>query len=145
MQKNNTQPPQKPKPKVELTELLAYNATASARKLLQKYGRQDAVGYDDLQSKLDDLYKYENDKIAIEKEFAEIHPHRDFILKYLSPPPTKTNIILPENTSALDGDSIKQQDIIQLGIKTDKFLITAISIVAVVGIVVYATSKHKSL
>ena len=145
MQKNNNQPPQKPKPKVELTELLAYNATASARKLLQKYGRQDAVGYDDLQEKLDDLYKFENDKIAVERAFAEIHPHRDFILKYLSPPPTKTNIILPENTSALDGESVKQPEIIQQGIKTDKFLITAISIVAVVGIVVYATSKHKAI
>ncbi len=145
MQKNNTQPPQKPKPKVELTELLAYNATASARKLLQKYGRQDAVGYEDLQEKLDDLYKYEKDKIAVEKDFASIHPHRDFILKYLSPPPTKTNIILPENTSALEGETKNQPEIIQQGIKTDKFLITALSIVAIAGIVVYATSKHKAV
>lgn len=132
---------QKPKPKVDLMELLAYNATASARKLLLKYGQPDAKNYGDLQSKLNNLYKSETDKIAIEKDLAEIHPHRDFILKYLAPP-VETKIILPEPISAASGEEEK----IKLGatgpLKDEKFLISTVAIVAIVGIIVYAT-KNK--
>lgn len=133
---------QKPKPKVDLMELLAYNATASARKLLLKYGKHDAKGYGDLQHKLNDLYKGEKDKIAIEKDLAAIHPHRDFILKYLAPPPVETKIILPEPTSSANAE----EDKIKLGttnpLRDEKFLISTVAIVAIVGIIVYAT-KNK--
>ena len=137
----NSQQNQKPKPKVDLMELLAYNATASARKLLLKYGKPDAKGYGDLQHKLNDLYKGETDKIAIEKDLAAIHPHREFILKYVAPP-VETKVILPEPTSAANAEDDK----INVGntnpLQDQKFLISTVAIVAIVGIIVYAT-KNK--
>ena len=132
---------QKPKPKVDLMELLAYNATASARKLLLKYGKPDAQGYGDLQHKLNDLYKGEKDKIAIEKDLAAIHPHRDFILKYLAPP-VETKIILPEPTSSANAEDDKIKPGTTNPLRDEKFLISTVAIVAIVGIIVYAT-KNK--
>ncbi len=141
-QKRQSRPQPQPKPKIELMELLAFNATASSRKLLLKYGRPDAKGYGDLQEKLTDLYKSETDKLAIEKDLAAIHPHRDFILKYLAPAPVETKIILPEPTSAAAGQEQKINQGPASPLKDEKFLIAAVAIVGIVGIIVYAT-KNK--
>ncbi len=125
----------KPKPTVPLLELLACNATKGAREILKKHGASDATGYEDLQSKLADLYKKVEDKVELEKEFAEIHPHKEFILKYLSPPPAKTTITIPEPVSAATGEA---PVITPITNNTD-FLIAAISIVGIVGLVIHAT------
>lgn len=73
------------KKKITILGCLANESTGKSRKLLQKYGQQDAVNHQDLEFKLSELYKNVDDKKALEKEFAEIHPHRDFILKYCEP------------------------------------------------------------
>lgn len=61
--------------------LLANEATADSRKLLKKYNKADAKDCADLEVKLAQLYFGTPDKLAIEKDFAEIHPHKNWILK----------------------------------------------------------------
>ena len=61
--------------------LLAYESTADARRLLKKYGYPDAKSYGDLEVKLAELYYAVPDKLSLEKEFAEIHPHKNWVLK----------------------------------------------------------------
>lgn len=80
-----------PKPKqIRITEIIAVNKTADARKLLKKYGMPDAKGYADLENKLSELYNKVEDKKQLEKEIAEMHPHKRFILDNLSPAPVET-------------------------------------------------------
>lgn len=144
--------PKKPKPdNISLVELFAINATGPSRQLLKKYGKQDATGYEDLMDKLSDLVKTAKDKVEIEKAFADIHPHKDFILKYLTPPPTKTKVILSEPESScegnpncscdkksnLEGEMLKQKTL------NPDFLIACVSIVAITGLVIYATKNIR--
>jgi len=136
MQSNKQQKKKAPKPTVPLMELLAYNATKPARLLLKKYGEEDATSYEDLKGKLDRLYKNQPDKITIEKELAEIHPHKDFILKYLCPPPPVTKVIVNEKLSSAEGIKVAEEKKLTLT-PDDKFLIAAISIVGIVGLVIY--------
>ncbi len=134
--KSHPHPPvKKKKQTVPMMELLAYNSTDSARALLKKHGAEDAHGYLDLQHKLSDLYAGAKDKLEIEKSFAEIHPHKDFILKHLSPPPVKTKVIIGEPLSALEGE--KQPEIKQGLSSNDKFLISTVAIVGIVALVIY--------
>ena len=86
--------------------LLANEATADSRKLLKKYNKADAKDCSDLEVKLAQLYFDTPDKLAIEKDFAEIHPHKNWLLKR-----TKVEEVLkPEvvevakNTSNADGN-----------------------------------------
>jgi len=58
--------------------LLANENTNGSRKLLKELGKEDAINHDDL----DELYKEAKDKRKVEKSFADIHPHKKFILKY---------------------------------------------------------------
>jgi hypothetical protein len=89
----NTQKKKLPRPpKITIMELLAVNCTAKSRALLDKYGVEKPKNYDDLQSKLVDLYKNCQDKKQLEKEFAEIHPHKEWIIDYVAPAPTKPEI-----------------------------------------------------
>lgn len=146
------QPPQqkKPKPTIPLMELLAFNSSIPARKLLRKYGKEDAIGYKDLQLKLEDLYSSLQDKLELEKELAEIHPHKDFILKYLTPEPAITKITVAEPQSACEGKpdcdckkSSAEGIVAPEPLKpfnTD-FLISSVAIVAIVGLVIYSTKK----
>jgi len=69
------------KKEITLMTLLANEATANSRKLLKKYNKADAKDCADLEVKLAQLYFGTPDKLAIEKDFAEIHPHKDWILK----------------------------------------------------------------
>ena len=75
----------KKKSRVTLLGTIANGSTGNARKLLQKYDYPDATDYDDLEYKLTQLYRSTEDKKAIEKDLAEIHPHKDFILRYCPP------------------------------------------------------------
>lgn len=135
MSQKNTD--KKPKPTIPLMELLAINSDIPSRKLLRKHGKPDATSYKDLEYKLEELYKYAKDKTALEKEFAEIHPHRDFILKYLTPEPVKTTIILPEPESSLEGPpAVTAVEPLK---PNNEFLISAVAIVAIVGLVIYST------
>ena len=68
-----------------LLSALAYGAPDDSQKLVIKYGGEKAKNYDDLEYKLAQIYANTPDKLEIEKQFAEIHPHSKFILKYLSP------------------------------------------------------------
>jgi|688.fasta_scaffold01602_25 hypothetical protein len=70
---------------ISLLTLLANESTSDSRKLLKKYKKEDAKSYLDLEQKLADLYFSAPDKIAIEKEMAKMHPHRDWIMKYEKP------------------------------------------------------------
>jgi hypothetical protein len=70
---------------ISLMTLLAYESTNDARKLLQKYKQPDAKGFSDLESKLANLYFKVDDKLQLEKEMAEIHPHKKWLLETLQP------------------------------------------------------------
>lgn len=112
-------PPKKKKkaePKIPLMELLAINSTAAARKLLKHYGAEDATSYVDLEHKLARLYENTKNKggdlLSLEKDLAQIHPHQEFILKRLCPPPviTKTTVKIPELTAPADGMQEEQSN-----------------------------------
>jgi hypothetical protein len=72
-----------PKKDITLMTLLAYESTADARRLLKKHNLPDAKSYADLEIKLCELYYATPDenKKELEKEFAEIHPHKKWILR----------------------------------------------------------------
>jgi hypothetical protein len=70
------------KQRVTLLGTIANGSTSNARKLLQKYKQPDATNHKDLEYKLTKLYQTADDKLILEKELAEIHPHKEFILKY---------------------------------------------------------------
>ena len=77
---------QQPKKKdITLMTVLAYESTADAQKLLKKYGREPAKGYTDLEVKLANLYFDTPDKVQLEKELAEIHPHKKWLLDNITP------------------------------------------------------------
>lgn len=69
---------------IPIQTLIAYNNTDAALKLLEKKGYQ-AKNLNDLQIMLTELYKTAPDKMEIEREFVEIHPHKNLILKHLAP------------------------------------------------------------
>jgi hypothetical protein len=66
-----------------LLSVLANGSTDEARALLIKNSGEDAKNEQDLETKLARMYANSSSKIDIEKQFAEIHPHKDFILKYI--------------------------------------------------------------
>jgi hypothetical protein len=70
---------------ITLMTLLANEATGHSRKILKKYKQPDAKNHKDLEVKLAELYFKADDKIALEKELAEIHPHRKWLMKYIEP------------------------------------------------------------
>jgi len=70
---------------ITIMTLLAHEATSDARKLLKSYGVPDAKSYTDLEVKLSELYVKTPDKVALEKKLADIHPHKKFLMKYVTP------------------------------------------------------------
>lgn len=74
-----------PKKDINLITLLANTRTGQLSDILKKYGNQEATSYDDLEMKVAEMYRTSPDKLAIENELANIHPHRSFILKHLAP------------------------------------------------------------
>jgi hypothetical protein len=90
-----------------LLSLLANEATADSRNLLKKYSKPDAKNTRDLELKLADLYKTAPDKIVMDKEFCEIHPHKNFIIKYTKKTePAELDIIAPHGYSITE-DKVK--------------------------------------
>jgi hypothetical protein len=73
------------KKEITLMTVLAYESTSDAQKLLKKYGREPAKGYTDLEVKLANLYFNTPDKVQLEKELAEIHPHKKWLLDNITP------------------------------------------------------------
>jgi hypothetical protein len=69
-----------------LLSALAYGSTEDAQKILLDSGEKKADSYEELEFKLAKLYSAATDKISLEKQFAEIHPHSKFLLRYLCPP-----------------------------------------------------------
>ena len=70
---------------ITLMTVLANEATGPSRKILKEYGQPDAKDYKDLEVKLAELYFNTQDKVALEKKLAEIHPHKKWILKNVKP------------------------------------------------------------
>jgi hypothetical protein len=68
-----------------LMRTIALGSTDDARKLLIEKNIEPAKNLPDLEYKLALLYQSTPNKTEIEKQLADIHPHKDFILKYLSP------------------------------------------------------------
>jgi hypothetical protein len=90
-----------------LLSLLANEATTDSRNLLKKYNKPDARNTKDLELKLADLYKNADDKIEMDREFCNIHPHKNFIVKYTKvSEPTETNVIAPHGVTMTE-DKIK--------------------------------------
>ncbi|MES2287569.1 MAG: hypothetical protein V4547_17880 [Bacteroidota bacterium] len=89
----NTQKKKLPKPpRITIMELLAVNCTAQSRALLDKYNAPQPKNYEDLKDKLAELYTNCPDKKQLEKEFAEMHPHKEWIIDYVAPAPVKADI-----------------------------------------------------
>lgn len=91
-----------------LLSLLSVEATRECRDILKKYGKPDAKNHRDLENKLADLFYTCDDKKALEKEFCEIHPHRQFILRYVEKPAEKQTKIEAPNGVFMTQDNIKE-------------------------------------
>jgi hypothetical protein len=83
--------------KITIMGLLADCSTDEARALLKKYGMPPAKNKAELELALAKLYKTCDDKKSLEKDFAEIHPHKDFLKKYIVPkPPVQSEVVVEE-------------------------------------------------
>lgn len=93
--------------KITIMGLLADCSTNEARALLKKYGMPPAKNKAELELALAKLYKTCDDKKQLEKDFAEIHPHKDFLKKYIAPKPTvKSEVVVEEIKSETTTPSI---------------------------------------
>ena len=112
--KKKTKPEQRSgnhlKQDISMMCLIANENTSGSRKLLKKLGKSDAKNHDDLELSLAKLYKDAADKLVVEKEFAEIHPHKDFILKYCENKTSKKEIE-PEQIEVQKKEVIEQSEI----------------------------------
>jgi predicted metal-dependent hydrolase len=142
---------------ITLMTLLANESVAESRNILKKYGKQDAKDHKDLEVKLAELYFATPDKVQLEKEFAAIHPHKNWILKYYpqikeeikQEPIEKEALPIIENKSNADGDcgctsnfdASNTQNIQRVITPLD--YIAIISLVGVIGLTFYVISKQK--
>lgn len=94
---------------INIFTLLSNEATKDAEKLLAKYGKQKASGYNDLETKLTDVYFKTPQKVEMEREMVEIHPHKNWILKHIKPNETReiTKDITNENRVSEHGIEIE--------------------------------------
>lgn len=144
---------------ITLMTLLANESTSDSRKLLKKYNKPDAVNTADLEVKLAELYYSVPDKIVFEKELAEIHPHKKWIMKYITPTPIASSVVEQANKDIeniekgkdvvlsnasgcqycnADGGFVKSQDTPKLS-AVDYMGI--IGLVAVIGLSFYALKR----
>ena len=154
---------------ITLMTLLANESTSDSRKLLKKYGVDDASNHKDLEIKLAELYFNTPDKIQMEKELASIHPHTKWILKYypqikeeVKIEPTQEEvkvkpsedevmkIIKNEIISNADGDcGCNKSNFDSANMPNTQRLINPIeyiaflSVVGLIGLTFYAISKNK--
>lgn len=73
----------KRKQEITLMTILANEADKESRHILKKYNKPNARDHADLEVKLAELYFEQDDKLAIEKDLAEIHPHKNWIVRTL--------------------------------------------------------------
>lgn len=140
-----------PKKDITLMTLIACEATGPARRILKKHGVSDAKNYDDLEVKLAQLYFHpETDKIALEKELAEIHPHRNWLMKYAEPQvkevmvevpaPAAEPVVIKEEIKSNASGSQEPTPILKSQMRTIDY-VAIISVAGLVGITVYVVSK----
>lgn len=91
-----------------LLGLLSVDATQDVNTLLSKNGISPSNDPNELVNKLATLYQNAPDKLIIEKEFAAIHPHKKFILKYNSSPGTGESMVKAANVKIADDQETKQ-------------------------------------
>lgn len=83
--------------------LLANEATGPSQRLLKKYGKTKAISFADLEKKLADLYFESGDKVQIEKDMADIHPHKTWLLSRVKPiEATKVEPVLEGETKLIE-------------------------------------------
>jgi hypothetical protein len=143
-----------------LLSALAFGATDEAQKILAENGIAEVDSYEELEYNLAKLYSNATDKIKIEKQFAEIHPHSKFILKYLSPkvepearevrkedlqtmetettPPTIVEMSSNASGGCSCGCSSAEGTVAIQQNKIDYNALALVSIVAIVGLVIIA-------
>jgi|TARA_R110000744_G_scaffold232318_1_gene350376 hypothetical protein len=81
MKRNNKH--NKKKQDITLMTILANEATKESDELLKSYNKPKATGHTDLEDKLAQLYFELDDKLSLEKKMAEIHPHKNWIVRTL--------------------------------------------------------------
>lgn len=121
--------------------LVAYEATKQGDELIQKYGIEKATSYQDLERKLSELYGQVPDKIAYERELAEIHPHKKWLLKYIEPKIKEVKVEVPvpaplEIKSNADGlaDKSAGNSVLQQAPMSSTDYIAIMGIIGVVGV-----------
>lgn len=137
-----------------LLSVLAQGATDEAQRVLVENGLPEATTYEELEFNLAKAYSNANDKIALERKFAEIHPHSAFILKYLAPKkveePEKeveteerkpTVVELTSNASGDCGCSSAEGSMMPEQPKIHFNTLALVSIVAIVGLVIISKQK----
>lgn len=80
---------------IPIQTLIAFNNTDEALRLLERNGYK-ANSLNDIQIQLTELYKNSPDKMEIERQFVEIHPHKNLILKHLAPKESKEDKTIVE-------------------------------------------------
>ena len=95
---------QKGNKKITIMGLLANCSTDDARLLLKKYGYPDAKNRAELELSLANLYKSADDKKQVEKDFADIHPHKNFLKRYLT-------LEAPKQTTEITAEKIIESDV----------------------------------
>jgi hypothetical protein len=149
---------------ISLLKVLSQGSTQKSRDLIKSYGKGDAMNYADLEVKLADLYRTAPDKVEIEKQFAAIHPHSEFIMKYMLPQAISNlegeknedaTVLVDENKSNCNGTSCpcKSSAEGKEEVKADKkdipintihhTMIGAIAIVAIFGLFLHYSNKNK--
>ncbi len=92
----NNKPRVVEKQKDMLLTVLAFQAPKESVKLLMKHNPNVKIrNYEQIEYELGNLYVNSTDKVGLEKEFAQIHPHRDWLLKYIAVP-TKMSVVADE-------------------------------------------------
>lgn len=87
-----------------LLPLISRAATEDAIKLLQKHGQGNVENYKQLEQKLAALYSQSSDKSGLEKELAEIHPHKKWIQKTL-----QLEVVKPDQAKTSSADSDEEE------------------------------------
>jgi predicted metal-dependent hydrolase len=142
---------------ITLMTLLANESVAESRKLLKKYGKEDAKDHKDLEVKLAELYFATPDKVQLEKELASIHPHKNWILKYYpqikeeskQEPIIQEALPIKEEKSNADGGCGCTSNFDASSTPNNQRIITTldyvaiISLVGVIGLTFYVISKQK--
>jgi hypothetical protein len=92
-----------------LLSILATNCPDGCKVILNKYNGEPCVTNNpkELEMKLGRMYALSSNKLDIEKDFANIHPHKDFILK--NKPVSKVEQEIPNIVAESD---IKKEPII---------------------------------